>query len=110
MNQLEAEAGFPLLERRRTGTVLTEPGKMFYEGIRRILDDKERLLEACRTKAGVKEILRVGNVEHQALLTPVTNAFMAQCPQIRVQQVIHPNHSGEWRVENGIQGGCGSTA
>ena len=49
-----------------------------------------------------EKVLRIGNVEHQALLTEVTEAFALKYPDVRIQRIIHPNHSGEYRVEHGI--------
>ena len=100
---LEQELGFRLFERTRRGTMLTPAGAAFHKGIRKILRDRKKLVDDCRKTAGILDVIRVGNVEHQALLTPVTQAFTVRYPQIHVRHIIHPNHSGEWRVENGIQ-------
>ena len=100
---LEEELGFRLFERTKKGTSLTPAGTLFYKGTRKMMRDRKKLIDECRKTAGISDVIRVGNVEHQALLTPVTEAFTLRYPDIRIQHIIHPNHSGEWRVENGIQ-------
>jgi DNA-binding transcriptional LysR family regulator len=47
-------------------------------------------------------VLRLSNVEHQKLLTPVTREFIRRYPDIEIEYIIHPNHSGEYRVIHGI--------
>lgn len=103
INALENELGATLLARSRLGISLTPSGQVFQKGIVKINREMEKLISACREASGAREKLLVGNVEHQALLTRVTQVFMTRYPDIQVQQVIHPNHSGEWRVCNGIQ-------
>ena len=103
INALEDELGVRLLSRSRTGTSLTQAGQLFQKGMQKISRDMDQLIRSCRETAGNENRLKVGNVEHQALLTPVTQAFSARYPEIEVRHVIHPNHSGEWRVAEGIQ-------
>ena len=103
INALEAELDVKLFVRSRHGILMTPPGQIFQKGITRIYRETEKLIGACRDAAGASAKLLVGNVEHQALLTRVTQVFMTRYPGIQVQQVIHPNHSGEWRVCHGIQ-------
>ena len=103
INALESELGVKLLARSRLGISLTPSGQVFQKGIVKINREMEKLVSACRQASDTRKILLVGNVEHQVLLTRVTQVFMTRYPDIQVQQVIHPNHSGEWRVCHGIQ-------
>ncbi len=99
---LEQEVGVPLFIRKRNGVELTEEGKMFYESAKHLLDEKNRLCMSLLKHAG-KNYIRLGNVQHQVLLDPVTTLFRKKYPEIEIQRIVHPNHSGEYRVENNIQ-------
>ncbi|MCD7884325.1 MAG: LysR family transcriptional regulator [Lachnospiraceae bacterium] len=102
VNQLENEVGEKLFLRTPYGISLTEAGRLFYDGAREILDLEDDVLTRCRKNASSREELRVSYIEHQALLNDVTEAFMQKYPDIRIRRVVHPNHSGEYRVEHGI--------
>lgn len=102
INALEREVGVRLLDRSVNGVSLTPSGKEFYEGAKELLKLREEVLFRCRGTEPQPEVLRIGQVEHQTLLHRVTDAFMARYPDIRIQKVIHPNHSGEYRVTHGI--------
>ena len=102
MDALEAELELKLFVRSSHGVQLTEAGRVFYQGAKKLLDMQEKLLADCRKSAMEEKVLRIGNVEHQALLTEVTEAFALKYPDVRIQRIIHPNHSGEYRVEHGI--------
>ena len=103
INALEDELDVKLLFRSHRGIILTPSGQIFQKGVIKINRQLEKLIDACRDASGAREKLLVGNVEHQALLTRVTQVFMTRYPDVLVRQVIHPNHSGEWRVCQGIQ-------
>ncbi len=103
INKLEDEIGCALFLRSRGGVTLTDAGQVFYEGAKKLLDQKDQLIDSCRAVSGDSPVLRIGTVEHQVLLSPVTEAFTKQFPHIRIERVIHPNHGGEWRVANRIQ-------
>ena len=75
---------------------------MFYRGAEKLLNLQAQVLADCRRLSVDENILRVGNVEHQALLSEVTEAFSVKYPNVRIQRVIHPNHSGEYRVIHNI--------
>ena len=98
---LEEETGFTLFERRRTGTELTEAGRMFKEGLIPLIDARAELIISCR-KAAHHDFIRIGSVEHQVILHPVNELFAVQHPEIQLIRVVHPNHSGEYRVANNI--------
>lgn len=102
LNALETELGVHLFERSNQGVKLTEAGQTFYQGACRLLEMQDQLIADCRKRSREANTLRVGNVEHQALLSAVTDAFSVRYPDVAIRQVIHPNHSGEYRVEHGI--------
>ncbi|MCI9264401.1 MAG: LysR family transcriptional regulator [Oscillospiraceae bacterium] len=102
INSLEAEAGVRLLDRSASGVRLTPAGQEFYQGAKELLVLWEEVLTRCRGAGPSSEVLRIGQVEHQTLLHRVTDAFAAKYPDIRIQKVIHPNHSGEFRVSHSI--------
>ncbi len=102
INNLEEEVETQLFIRSKTGVRLTPSGKAFYDGALKLLKEKAALVKEVR-RLGNKQIIRVGNVEHQALLDRVNEAFQQKYPEIELKRVVHPNHSGEWRVENNIQ-------
>lgn len=102
IHNLEDEVDTQLFIRSKTGVKLTPAGKIFYEGALKLLKDEAALLKEVRRK-GNKQIIRIGNVEHQALLDRVNEAFQQKYPEIELKRVVHPNHSGEWRVEKNIQ-------
>ena len=102
INSLENEVGFSLFVRKKSGVELTEQGKIFYEGITKILDDKKELLEKCHALSK-KQVIRIGSGEHQVILDPVNQLFSTLYPEIELKRIAHPNHSGEWRVDHDIQ-------
>ena len=102
IHNLEEEIETQLFIRSKTGVKLTPAGKAFYDGAQKLLKEKAALFKVVR-RLGKKQIIRIGNVEHQALLDRVNEAFQQKYPEIELKRVIHPNHSGEWRVENNIQ-------
>lgn len=102
INSLEQEVGVPLMVRSTSGISLTPAGDAFYQGAKELLALRKDVLARCRGAEPQPEVLRIGQVEHQTLLHRVTDAFMAKYPDIQIQKVIHPNHSGEYRVTHGI--------
>ena len=101
INSLEEEVGCRLLERSRTGTRLTEAGEIFFHGAKNILRDWDELVTECR-RTSATEFIRIGSVEHQVLLNPVNEAFAKKYPEVEIRRIVHPNHSGEYRVAHGI--------
>lgn len=102
INALENEVGFALFIRKKSGVELTSQGKIFYEGITKILEDKKDLLEKCHA-VSKKQVIRIGSGEHQVILDPVNQLFSTFFPEIELKRIAHPNHSGEWRVDHDIQ-------
>ena len=102
INSLEAEVGVRLLDRSAGGIILTPAGEEFYRGAKELLELREDVLTRCRGAEKQPEVLRIGQVEHQTLLHRVTDAFQVKYPDIQIQKVIHPNHSGEYRVTHGV--------
>lgn len=102
VNSLEEEIGVSLFVRGRAGVRLTEEGGIFYDGAKRLLSAQEELFAYCRMHAQKKEELRIGHVDHQKLLEPVTRQFASEYPDIPMHTVIHPNPAGEYRVAHNI--------
>ena len=102
MDALEDELGMALFERSSQGVRLTAPGQQFYTGAKDLLLRQERLIAECRRLAGGEDCLRISTVEHQALLGEVLETYALRYPEIRIRRVIHPNHSGEFRVANDL--------
>lgn len=102
INALEDEIGVPLFLRSNEGLSLTPAGERFCRGAKEMLALREQVVLECRNASQAQDVLRVGQVEHQALLSAVTDAYAAKYPDVAIKKVIHPNHSGEYRVENGI--------
>lgn len=102
IHNLEEEVETQLFIRSKTGVKLTPAGKAFYDGAQKLLKEKATLFKEVR-RLGNKQSIRIGNVEHQALLDRVNEAFQQKYPEIELKRVVHPNHSGEWRVENNVQ-------
>lgn len=98
---LEQETGCVLLERSHTGVRPTNAGKIFFEGAKKLLHEQNELLIKCRQTTGI-EFLRIGEVEHQVILNEVIAQFSKTYPEIEIRKVVHPNHSGEWRVASNI--------
>lgn len=101
INHLEAEVGCRLFIRTHSGLTLTPAGKAFYRGAPDLLRKQEELVQQCR-RASDEEVIRIGNVEHQVLLGRVTEAFIKLYPNVRIERIAHPNHSGEWRVDHDV--------
>ena len=97
INKLEEETKCQLLERTRQGIRPTDAGRHFYQGAKKIIQLEDQLIKECRQYTQT-EMIRIGNVEHQVILDPVNNAFSAAYPEIAITRIVHPNHSGEYRV------------
>ena len=102
INNLESEVNVPLLIRGKGGITLTEAGKVFYEKGKKLLEEHNQMIMDCQEASGMKATLRLSSVEHQKLLSQVTSEYRKRYPNIEVEFVMHPNHSGEYRVENNI--------
>lgn len=102
INALENEVGISLLNRSPGGVTLTPAGQEFYQGAKELLELRKSVLARCHGTQPIAPVIRIGQVEHQALLHPVNDAFQNKYPDIKLQKVIHPNHSGEYRVSNNI--------
>ena len=101
INRLEDEIGCTLFERTRKGVRLSGAGKVFHDGALHLIHEREQLFRECRSLMP-DNFVRLGNVEHQVILDRVTAEFSQRYPDIEIRRIVHPNHSGEWRVENGI--------
>lgn len=101
INNLESEVGCELLERNRKGIRLTQAGSIFYNGAVALITQMDQLIQQCKN-VGSENLIRVGSVEHQVLLNPVNEAYAKLYPNIKIERAVHPNHSGEYRVEHRI--------
>ena len=99
--RLEEEIGAPLLKRSKRGIAPTKAGMVFYSGAKKILHEEEILFNKCRKPNQVKA-LRLGSIEYEVLLNPVTAIFEKKYPEVDIQRIVHPNHSAEWRVQHNI--------
>lgn len=102
INNLETEVGVSLFRRSVSGVELTQEGRIFLDGARKLTEDMHGLVLSCRRPANYEETLRLSNVEHQKLITPVLNVFIRKNPDVHINYIIHPNHSGEFRVQEGL--------
>ena len=98
---LENEIGCPLFERGRSGITPTPAGRVLYRQAQDLLSLWSTTVSSCR-KAGRAEFIRIGSVEHQVLLNPVNEAFARKYPDIELRRIVHPEHSGEFRVSHNI--------
>ncbi len=102
INSLENEVGVKLLNRTTGGITLTEAGQEFYRGASQILKMRDDTFARCRKYSPAPEVIRIGQVAHQALLNHVTDAFAAKYPDIEIRKVINPHRGGEYRVAHDI--------
>lgn len=85
MDGLEKEVGFPVFVRTHSGVYLTEEGKMFYEGSKKLMVDYRELLQSCRKSFDRKEkTLRIG-VAVPSTLSTLCNAYTKEHPNVRFQ-------------------------
>jgi len=101
INKLEEEIGCTLLERTKQGIKPTKAGNYFYQQAKKIIKLEENTIRECRN-FNQSEMIRTGNVEHQVILDPVNTAFALAYPEIPIHKIVHPNHSGEYRVHENI--------
>ncbi len=78
ISALEAEAGARLLDRDRNGTCLTAAGKLFLQHARRILGERDLLVQALSAYQGLEEVsLQIG-----ASNIPANHLIPAILPQL----------------------------
>lgn len=88
IRDLEEELGAPLFERDRGGVRLTDAGRVFLRGARKILDEAGRAVESARAAArGETGELTIGNVSALtfSILPGALAAFRATHPDIDVE-------------------------
>lgn len=91
---LETELGFPLLERKNRGFVLTPAGDHFYRRSLVLLADYEQLCrESARIARGDGAVLRIGCLRGYGgcELGLALDRFAEDCPKVSVQ-LIHGTH------------------
>lgn len=99
---LEAELGFPLLNRSTRGLSLTDGGAVYYEHCGRILRDIEDAEAVGRSGlARVRGVLRLGL--HPAFLRPVMRSlggFLEAHPELRIETIV--TNSSSAIVDDGL--------
>ncbi len=104
MNQLEEELAVRLFIRSRNGIVLSEAGQIFRKGMLKINRERDNLIKTCRKADGAANTIRVGNVEHQALLTPVPEKDRFSVGTVLLHHTMLSRHAGRRTHVPGVQG------
>jgi DNA-binding transcriptional LysR family regulator len=85
---LEKELGITLFFRSNKGIVLTEAGKKFLEGCKKINRDFLLLLEECRAISAGGAVIKIGNPPHPKLsLEAAMNNFASRFPMTK-QEIV----------------------
>lgn len=77
---LEREVGVPLLNRTHRGVTLTLSGRKFYQGMLRLTDELNALLDEIRTDS--KKSLRIGVFDMSKMMDRVCESFSINHPDI----------------------------
>lgn len=88
IQSLEEELGIKLFDRGRSGALLTEAGKLFFERARRITGECEASLSAIRRFRGMEDVvLRVGasNIPGTNLIPAILGQFLREYPGVRLE-------------------------
>jgi DNA-binding transcriptional LysR family regulator len=87
LTKLEKELGVTLLDRRRTGTRISDAGRELLQNIGEVLDAADRLRAAAGGRTAETRVVRVGTVNAgtSALLLPALRAFQHQVPGVNVE-------------------------
>jgi DNA-binding transcriptional LysR family regulator len=95
IHDLETELGFPLFARTKTGIVLTEMGRSFYEDMKKIIQLEEDAIKKAQALASKQEkIIRLGVfnkvVEINTIQSGLQN-FAKSYPDVMVQFIKTPS-------------------
>jgi DNA-binding transcriptional LysR family regulator len=87
LTKLEKELGVTLLDRRRSGTRISETGRELMQNIVEVLDAADRLREAAGDQLTTARLVRVGTVNAgtSTLLLPAVQAFRSRFPGVSVE-------------------------
>lgn len=87
LSKLEVELGTTLLERRRSGTVVSAEGRELLGPVNEVLESVARLRAAAGSGGLADRVVRVGTVDAatSSLLVPAVRAFGEQDPSARVE-------------------------
>src|ERR1700712_1566681 len=87
LTKLEKELGVTLLDRRRSGTRISDTGRELMQNIVEVLDAAERLRAAAGDQLAAARLIRVGTVNAgtSTLLLPAVQAFQTRFPGVSVE-------------------------
>jgi DNA-binding transcriptional LysR family regulator len=87
LTKLEKELGVTLLDRRRSGTRISEAGRELLQNIVEVLDAADRLRAAAGDQLTAARLIRVGTVNAgtSTLLLPAVQAFQDRFPGVSVE-------------------------
>jgi DNA-binding transcriptional LysR family regulator len=87
LSKLEKELGVTLLDRRRSGTRISDTGRELLQNIVEVLDAADRLRAAAGDQLATARLIRVGTVNAgtSTLLLPAVRAFQQRFPGVSVE-------------------------
>jgi DNA-binding transcriptional LysR family regulator len=87
LTKLEKELGVTLLDRRRSGTRISDTGRELLQNIVEVLDAADRLRAAAGNQLAIARLIRVGTVNAgtSTLLLPAVQAFQDRFPGVSVE-------------------------
>jgi DNA-binding transcriptional LysR family regulator len=87
LTKLEKELGVTLLDRRRSGTRISDTGRELLQNIVEVLDAADRLKAAAGDQLAAARLIRVGTVNAgtSTLLLPAVQAFQRRFPGVSVE-------------------------
>jgi DNA-binding transcriptional LysR family regulator len=87
LTKLEKELGVTLLDRRRSGTQISDTGRDLLQNIVEVLDAADRLRAAAGDQLATARLIRVGTVNAgtSTLLLPAVQAFQSRFPGVSVE-------------------------
>lgn len=89
IRNLERELGVDILERRRSGTTISDAGRELLPDILRVLEAADRLRRAADDQHRSSRVVRLGTVNAATvpLVTPAIRAFRSAHPQTQVEVI-----------------------
>jgi DNA-binding transcriptional LysR family regulator len=99
---LEKELGFAVYARTHNGIVLTEAGKVFYNGAKQILSTKQDTLAKCRKIVHSEKKIRLSKIESHMLMDEITLKYANLYPDISIQWIICPSKNDLENVRKGL--------
>lgn len=89
IRNLERELGVDILERRRSGTTISDAGRELLPDIKRVLDAADRLRRSADDHHRSSRVVRLGTVNAATvpLVTPAIRAFRAEYTSTQVEVI-----------------------